>query len=145
MQLNVMQSREEKLQTELRVDYFNKQVLKGKQKNDEVQKDAFMHLLVTELKNQNPLDPMKDRDFIAQMAQLTSLEKMEKVRDGMERLISQNSNSSLFGLLGRKVTFGNEYGQEIKGAVDAIEFKDNQGYLIVNKNAIHPKQITKVE
>jgi len=145
MEINVMQNKQEKMQTELKVDFFNKQVLKGRQKNDEIQKDQFMKLLVTELKNQNPLDPMKDRDFIAQMAQLTNLEKMEKVRDGMERLITQNSNGSLYSLLGKKVTYLNEYGQQMVGAVNALEFKDNQGYLVVNKFQIHPKQITKVE
>ena len=41
--------------------------------------DAFLHLLVTELKYQDPLDPLKDRDFIAQMAQFSTLEQIQKL------------------------------------------------------------------
>ncbi|NLW57130.1 MAG: hypothetical protein GX050_11060, partial [Firmicutes bacterium] len=42
-------------------------------------KDAFLHLLVTELRYQDPLDPLKDRDFIAQMAQFSTLEQMQNL------------------------------------------------------------------
>lgn len=143
--LNLMQDKNARFQTEMKVDYYNKEILKGKVHNDEIQKDAFLKLLVTELKNQNPLDPMKDRDFIAQMAQLTSLEKMEKVRDGMERLINHSTNSSLYSLLGKKVTYINELGKEEVGAVQAIEYKEGQGFLAVNKNLIHLKQVSKIE
>ncbi|OHD14482.1 MAG: hypothetical protein A2Y41_07565 [Spirochaetes bacterium GWB1_36_13] len=145
MELNILQDQQARFQTEMKVDYLNKSILKGKQSNDEIQKDAFLKLLVAELKHQNPLDPMKDRDFIAQMAQMTSLEKMEKVRDGMERLISQNTNQSLYGLLGKKVHFIDDRGKQTFGAVDAVEFKENQGYLSINNNLINPKQIQKVE
>ena len=42
-------------------------------------KDAFLNLLVTELRYQDPLDPLKDRDFIAQMAQFSTLEQMQNL------------------------------------------------------------------
>ncbi|NLY91226.1 MAG: hypothetical protein GX081_06415 [Firmicutes bacterium] len=42
-------------------------------------KDAFLQLLVTELRYQDPLDPLKDRDFIAQMAQFSTLEQMQNL------------------------------------------------------------------
>jgi flagellar basal-body rod modification protein FlgD len=144
--MEIMQDKSTRLMTEMRVDHFNKQVTKGKPlKGDELQKDQFMKLLVAELKHQNPMDPMKDRDFIAQMAQLTGLEKMEKVRDGMERLITNNSNTATYSLLGRKVTFVNDRGKEEVGAVSAVEFQEGQALIQVNKTLISNKQITKVE
>ncbi|SDK45434.1 flagellar hook assembly protein FlgD [Natronincola ferrireducens] len=44
-------------------------------------KDAFLNLLVTQLKNQDPLNPMEDRDFIAQMAQFSALEQMQNLNE----------------------------------------------------------------
>lgn len=145
MEINVLQDPQSRVMTELKADHFNKTVMKGKKATDEIQKDMFLTLLVTELKNQNPLDPMKDRDFIAQMAQLTSLEKMEKVREGMDQMIEKTSNHSLYSMLGRKVSFYNDRGLPETGAVEAVEFKDGQGYIQVNKNLIHPKYINRVE
>lgn len=50
----------------------------SKSKND-LDKDAFLRLLTTQLANQDPLNPMEDREFIAQLAQFSSLEQMQNL------------------------------------------------------------------
>jgi flagellar basal-body rod modification protein FlgD len=50
---------------------------KTKVYSDNLDKDAFLNLLVTQLKNQNPLEPMDNTEFIAQMAQFSSLEQAQ--------------------------------------------------------------------
>ncbi|MCX8061740.1 MAG: hypothetical protein N3D16_04080 [Anaerolineales bacterium] len=52
--------------------------------------NAFMAILLAQLRNQNPLEPMNDKDLIAQMAQLTSLEELKKISAGIETLIKLN-------------------------------------------------------
>ncbi len=49
--------------------------------------NAFMAILLVQLRNQNPLEPMDDKDLIAQMAQLNSLEELKKISAGIESLI----------------------------------------------------------
>jgi len=54
-------------------------------------KDEFLKLLVTELQNQDPTNPMQDREFIAQMAQFSSLEQMLNINKGVEKLANNMS------------------------------------------------------
>ena len=56
--------------------------------NDNLGQDAFLKLLVTQLQNQNPLNPMADTDFIAQLAQFASLEKLTAMADSLAVLES---------------------------------------------------------
>lgn len=55
----------------------------SEQKNTmgDLDKDAFLRLLTTQLGNQDPLNPTEDREFIAQMAQFSSLEQMQNLND----------------------------------------------------------------
>lgn len=55
----------------------------AEQKNTmgDLDKDAFLRLLTTQLGNQDPLNPTEDREFIAQMAQFSSLEQMQNLND----------------------------------------------------------------
>lgn len=52
--------------------------------NSALGKDAFLQILVAQLQNQDPLSPMEDKDFIAQMAQFSSLEQMQDLNKNMQ-------------------------------------------------------------
>lgn len=62
----------------------NKKSLETK-KND-LDKDAFLRLLTTQLANQDPLNPMEDKEFIAQLAQFSSLEQMQNLNKNVGNL-----------------------------------------------------------
>lgn len=81
-------------------------------------KDDFLKLLVNKLKYQDPLNPMEDEDFIAQLAQFSSLEQMYNIADGitqandLDYLQTQSINNSLAtNLIGKEVetTFSGVY------------------------------------
>lgn len=57
---------------------------KESKQNDALDKDAFLKLLVTQLQNQDPLNPMEDREFISQMAQFSALEQMQQLNTNMQ-------------------------------------------------------------
>jgi flagellar basal-body rod modification protein FlgD len=56
------------------------------EKKDELGKDAFLRLLVTQLQHQDPLDPQDNQEFLAQLAQFTSLESLQEIKEDMAAL-----------------------------------------------------------
>jgi len=69
-------------------------------------KDAFMQLLVTQLRHQNPLEPMDNKDFIAQLSQFTSLEELSSLRESFDASLATQrtmTQTMAVGLLGREV------------------------------------------
>lgn len=73
----------------------------------ELDRDAFLNLLVTQLQNQDPLDPTDSVEFTAQLAQFSSLEQLSSVNDNLKQL--QNfqasiNNSQAVALIGKEIT-----------------------------------------
>lgn len=67
---------------------------------------AFLTLFTTQLKNQNPLDPMNNEAFVAQLAQFSQLEATTKMSDNLQTLVSSMTNdrmSAASSLIGKKV------------------------------------------
>ena len=77
----------------------------------ELGKDDFLSLLVTQLKYQDPLNPVEDKEFIAQMAQFSALEQMYNLNSNI-------SSMKAFGLIGTEVTA--EIVDDATGEMDII-------------------------
>jgi flagellar basal-body rod modification protein FlgD len=69
-------------------------------------KDDFLTLLIAQLQHQDPSNPMENTDFIAQMAQFSTLEQMTNVSSGFDRLAGKLNNSEAFSMLGKTVELG---------------------------------------
>lgn len=70
----------------------------------EMGKDDFLLILVKQLSNQDPTAPVEDKQFIAQMAQFSSLEQMTNMAEGFNRLSEVIAASNSAALIGREVT-----------------------------------------
>ncbi|MEL6348722.1 MAG: flagellar hook capping FlgD N-terminal domain-containing protein [Myxococcota bacterium] len=69
--------------------------------------ETFMQLLVTQLQNQDPLNPQSNEEFVAQLAQFSSLEQLVSVNDSIDGLYlatASMNNATMTQLLGREVT-----------------------------------------
>ena len=75
-------------------------------KTEQVSKDQFLQLLVTQLKNQDPLDPMKSEEFAVNLAQFSQLEQLVSINGKMG---SQGTDlSSLAAYLGNEVSLNTD-------------------------------------
>jgi flagellar basal-body rod modification protein FlgD len=77
------------------------------QKNTEVSSDMFLNLLVTQLKNQDPLSPTDNTAFVAQLAQFSSLEGINNLNSsfaGVSDSMDALSNFGMAGLIGKNAT-----------------------------------------
>ncbi len=75
--------------------------------NSRLDKEAFMKLLVAELRHQDPLDPMEAREMVTQLSELTSVEKLSTIEQRLAALeigTAGMANTEAAGLLGRTVT-----------------------------------------
>lgn len=108
-------------------------------------KDDFLQLLTTQLKNQDPMNPMEDMDFIGQMAEFSSLEQMLNLNTGVDKIntaLTNNTTTQAMMFLGTNVTANvDESDEPITGTVSTIGFKDNQPYLKVGEYAVALDQV----
>ena len=112
--------------------------------NTAMQMDDFLQLLTSQISNQDPLEPMKDTEFISQMANIASLEQMQQFTEGFEMFASSQKDMVAEAYLGKMVNIS-EDGLEVSGLVDSVE-KNSDGEVFVSvggKNYL-PANITRV-
>ncbi|MBZ4653169.1 MAG: flagellar hook capping protein [Peptococcaceae bacterium] len=132
-------------------------------------KDDFLKLLVTELRYQDPMKPMEDREFITQMAQFSSLEQMQNINKSLETglmalaeaqngletkltgimqqlgyLMAGNELKQGLNLLGHEVTF-KKGTEELSGIVTALKQKDGQYVAVVDGEEVTLDKITLIK
>jgi flagellar basal-body rod modification protein FlgD len=65
----------------------------------------YMELLITQLQNQNPLEPLDNNDMASQLAQLSQLQQLESMRESFADVLATTELSYANSLLGKEVTF----------------------------------------
>ena len=86
-------------------------------RNDELDKEAFLQLLVAQLRYQDPLSPTDPGQFMAQTAQLTSIEKLDLIAKQSAATVSALGLSAATGLIGRTVSWKGVDGADHSGSV----------------------------
>ncbi len=115
------QSNQDQFLTRMRADEVNARVkADGREPVKEMGKDEFLKLLITQLQHQDPTNPMQDREFIAQMAQFSSLEQMLNMNQNMSSFLGNMTFNSSFELLGKEVTIESSSALDAEGAPQVI-------------------------
>ena len=120
---------------------------KGKSKTSEdMGKQDFLTLFTAQLQNQNPLEPVKNEAFVAQLAQFSQLEALTNMQGSLDKFVSSMSGERMLNsasLIGKKVAINDAAtlltsGNSMSGSIDLpqgasgvqINVHDSQGRLV---------------
>jgi flagellar basal-body rod modification protein FlgD len=112
----------------------------------ELGKEDFLLLMIQQLQNQDPLEPMKNEDFIAQLAQFNSLEQMQNLNATMESLGNLQILAQTASMVGRNVEATDTDSTTISGVVTQVDFKSGIATLVIKdeNNVEHKVTIDKI-
>ena len=107
----------------------------------ELGKDAFLQLLVAQMKYQDPLNPTSDTEYIAQLAQFSQLEQMQN-------LAATNENSQMFSMVGKEVCVSAENSDGTlsykQGVVDSVTMSGGKAYLMIDGSLYDSEHLVEV-
>lgn len=95
--------------------------------------DAFMKLLMTQLKYQDPMNPMKDQEFMAQLAQMNTLSEIKKLNTNVEALSKAQAIAEGAALLGKEVEALSD-GRMVQGVVNQVRVNGTDILVGVGNN-----------
>ena len=106
---------------------------------------AFMTLLLAELKNQNPLEPMDDKDMMAQMTQMNSLSELQGIKSALDNMVVSNEFIYASSLIGKTVKADFGQGKTIEGAVTGLTQVNGSLMLQIGDTDVPISAITEVK
>jgi flagellar basal-body rod modification protein FlgD len=119
--------------------------------NSQMGKDEFLKLLVTQLKYQDPLKPMDNKEFISQTAQFTSLEQMKNMNSNLSESLEMQKLSQVSGLVNKEVKVLKSSGetesdetQYVTGVIEKVKMTDDGPKLLINEEEYDLGSVTEV-
>jgi flagellar basal-body rod modification protein FlgD len=129
MELQAILSSQEQAELAQRVKEHNSKLNQGKNLQQNLGKDDFLKILITQLSYQDPTAPMEDKEFIAQMAQFSTLDQMTSMATDFSRLAALVAGSEATSALGKSVEIA-AGDKVIQGTVKAVTRGDNPEVLV---------------
>jgi flagellar basal-body rod modification protein FlgD len=106
-------------------------------------RDQFLHLLVAQMRNQNPLEPLNNNDFMAQLAQFSTLEGIEKLNSNFSDMLALQQLTQGASLVGTTVIYDDgESPLPQRGTVDAVLFEKDKLQLVIQGKMVALDHVT---
>ena len=101
--------------------------LKGK--NAQLKTDDFIKMMITQLQNQDPLEPAKNQELLAQMSQIGQLQSQTLLQESLQGLVLQQSLGAGGNLIDKVVEGVDDAGEQARGLVTSVRVQDKQVLL----------------
>ncbi|MDR0442595.1 MAG: flagellar hook assembly protein FlgD [Treponema sp.] len=135
-------SSDEKIQLNQFVHDFNTKLNPARQPQQNLGRDDFLKILITQLAYQDPTSPMEDKEFIAQMAQFSTLEQMTGMAKDFAKLTNTLVGAEASSSLGKNVELIDRE-RTVQGMVQAVN-RGDLPQVLVNGTLYDWNQVTRV-
>ena len=102
----------------------------------QVGQDQFLKLMVAQLKSQDPLEPLKNQEFLGQLAQFSTLSGIEKLNTNFSDMLSLQQITQGSNLIGRQVVYKDADGKTAQGTVQGFAVNQGRVELQIGSNAV---------
>lgn len=107
--------------------------------NNFLDKDAFLKILVAQMRYQDPAGPMDSTAYISQLTQMSLFEQMQNVGHSLDELVRVQSFYQAMNFIDREVTVITDGGDRIKGDVERVGF-ENENVRVMVKGVWYPAE-----
>jgi len=112
-----------------KVEAFNRGIRPDRSPHNDLDKDDFLKILITQLTHQDPTQPLEDKDFVAQMAQFSALEQITNMNSEMSKVFQMLARGQAVAMLGSTVEVL-DGGETVRGIVKQVTGGDYPQLLV---------------
>lgn len=107
-------------------------------KRKELKTEDFIRMMITQLQYQDPMDPAKNQELLAQMSQIGQLQSNTTMQETLKGITLQNQIGSAGQMIGKMVQGLDAEGGEIEGLVTSVRIKEQKVYLELDNGKTLP-------
>jgi flagellar basal-body rod modification protein FlgD len=107
--------------------------------------NQFLTLLMAQLTNQNPLEPLKDSEMLSQFAQLNSVEELRSIHTLLTDTASANQTGYAASLIGKTITANRASDEDLSGVVTSITVEAGKVYVHVGKEVAMLSDVVEIK
>jgi flagellar basal-body rod modification protein FlgD len=116
-----------------------------KSKKMELKTEDFIKMMITQLQNQDPLEPAKNQELLAQMSQIGQLQSSTTLQESLQGMVLQNQIGSASGLIGKTVKGLDSTDAPVEGVVNSVKVSaDGVGLELDNGKTLLLSRVTQI-
>jgi flagellar basal-body rod modification protein FlgD len=98
-------------------------------KKFDLKAEDFINMMITQLQNQDPMEPAKNEQLLAQMSQIGQLQSATQLQTSLSGMVLQNQIGSAGNLIGKTIQGLDDNNESVKGVVNSVRVEKDKVYL----------------
>jgi flagellar basal-body rod modification protein FlgD len=107
-------------------------------KRKELKTEDFIKMMITQLQHQDPMEPAKNQELLAQMSQIGQLQSNNSMQETLKGITLQNQIGSAGNMIGKVVQGLDESNEEVEGLVTSVRIQEQRVYLELDNGKTLP-------